>query len=196
MTMERDDRAGFVRDAALDLDRARDAFALITRKGLGAPVAGFLYWIAASVLVRTLPQRPALIAMFVLTAGILPLAIGLTRAVGGDFLARGAFGGLGALLALVQIAYWPVIVLVWRVAPDWTTFVMVVLFGSHFLPYGWLYRSRAYIFLGVSFVVAVVVAAVLTRGPIHALAPPLAAVCYLIGIALLVSEVAALKSRR
>jgi hypothetical protein len=66
----------------------------------------------------------------------------LTRLVGGALFAKSqALTSLGLLLALTQSFYWPVVIVVFRQAPDWTPFAMAVLFGSHFLPYAWFYRE-------------------------------------------------------
>ena len=49
-----------------------------------------------------------------------------------------------------EIARGPVLVAVFFIRPELVPFTMGVLFGSHFLPYGWFYRSRGYTTLGIS----------------------------------------------
>ncbi|MDA0330033.1 MAG: hypothetical protein O2958_13635 [Gemmatimonadetes bacterium] len=55
---------------------------------------------------------------------------------------------------------------------------MAVLFGSHFLPYAWLYESRAYAFLSISVAVVMSVGVVATRSPLYLTVPFMAAGCY------------------
>jgi hypothetical protein len=95
------------------------------------PASGTLYWLAVFALVNTTPQKRPLVLSFVLTGAVLPVGMFLTRLAGGNLFAKSeAFGSLGGILAAVQIFYWPVIIVVFRHATDWTPFTMVVLFGS------------------------------------------------------------------
>lgn len=179
-----------------ELEAERNRLALLTRKGIGMPVAGLCYWLGVAALVRVLPQRSALILSFFLTGAVFPVGALLTRLAGGDLFAKSpTLTPLGLLLAAVQLFYWPIIVVVFRAAPEWTPFTMAVLFGSHFLPYAWLYRSRGYGFLAVAVAVVLTVMVVVTRQPLYAAAPLLAAGCYAVAIALLWQEVRALAPR-
>jgi hypothetical protein len=65
---------------------------------------------------------------------------------------------------------------------------MGVLFGSHFLPYAWLYRSRGYGFLAIGTTVALCAAVLVTRAPLYANVPLIAAACYAVAIVLLWME--------
>ena len=56
------------------------------------------------------------------------------------------------------------------------------LFGTHFLPYSWLYGSRAYAFLTISVAVSLTVLAVATRAPNPILASLLTAACYAVTV--------------
>lgn len=171
----------------------RDRLSRLTRKGIGMPASGLLYWLAVAALVRMLPQSTALLASFFLTGAVFPVGAGLTRLAGGDLFAKSAtLTPLGLLLAAVQLFYWPIIVVVYASAPEWTPFTLAVLFGSHFLPYAWLYRSRAYAFLAVSTTVALVAGALVTRSDLYATAPLVAAACYAVTVLLLWREVRAL----
>jgi hypothetical protein len=55
---------------------------------------------------------------------------------------------------------------------------MAILFGSHFLPYAWLHRSRAYAFLSVSVAVCLTAFALATRAPMPETVPLITAACY------------------
>lgn len=168
----------------------RDHLARLTRKGIGMPIAGMCYWLAVAALVRALPQPRALVLSFVITGAVFPLGALLTRLMGGDLFAKSpTLTPLGLQLAAVQLFYWPVIVVVFRNAPEWTPFTMAVLFGSHFLPYAWLYRSRGYGFLAVAVAVVLSAAAIAAGQPLYTTAPLVAAACYAVAIALLWQEV-------
>lgn len=153
------------------------------------PMAGCLYWIAVAFLVRALPERTALVTSFFATGAVFPLGILFTRLAGGDLFARSAvFTHLGVQLAVLQLFFWPVIIIVFGTARPWTPFVMAVLFCSHFLPYNWLYRSRGYFFLAVGTGVITTGAAIALQDALYRLAPVIAAVCYAVAVAMLWSE--------
>lgn len=174
----------------------RDRLALLTRKGIGMPLAGLLYWLAVAVLLRQLPERSALIVSFFATGAVFPLGAALTKLAGGDLFAKSAtLTPRGLQLAAVQLFYWPIIVVVFREATAWTPFAMAVLFGSHFLPYWWLYRSRAYAVLAVLTTAAVTLAVLIAGGPLFAGIPLIAAACYGLACAALWREVSSLLKR-
>ena len=132
-------------DLALEeFEAERDRLSLLTRKGIGMPAAGLLYWLGVALLVRALPQKTAL------------------------------------------------------VAPNWTPFTMAVLFGSHFLPYSWLYRSRGYGFLAIGIAIVAIAGIFIVRKPLYTTIPLLAAACYAVAVVMLWTEVQGLvrKERR
>ena len=77
------------------------------------------------------------------------------------------------------------------IAPAWTPYVMAVLFGSHFLPYGWLYRSRGYMLLAILTAVATTATVILAGGrPVPQLIPLVAAASYFVSILVARAEIA------
>jgi uncharacterized protein DUF7010 len=179
--------------AVQELDAERDRLSRLTRKGIGMPIAGLLYWLAVAVLLRTFPQKTALVFSFALTGVVFPVGALLTRLAGGNLFAKSpTLTPLGLMLAAVQLFYWPVIILVFNRAPEWTPFALAVLFGSHFLPYAWLYRSAGYGFLAVATTLVMTTGVIVTRSPLYATAPLLAAACYAVAVILLWREVGAI----
>jgi hypothetical protein len=174
-----------------DFEAERDRMIVATKMGIGMPMAGLLYWVGVAFLLRSgLPMRSALVWCFVLTGPVFPVGYALTRAFGGDLFAKSrTLTPIGVQLAALQLFFWPIIVVVFRNAPEWTPFTLAVLFGSHFLPYGWMYRSRAYPFLSVSLALVMSVGAIATGGPMYALVPVLAAACYAVAVGILWTEV-------
>ncbi|HEY5548341.1 MAG TPA: hypothetical protein VIL17_01950 [Coriobacteriia bacterium] len=171
----------------------RAGFAAATKKGIGLPIAGAAFWIAASAIFLLVPPKPAGFVVMVGTGLVFPLGILISRLLKGDIFAKEPpLSDLGGILAAVQLFYWPIIILCMLVFPVWLPFVLAVLFGSHFLPYGWLYQSRGYYFLGIA--VPVVAAATALMGPSvsHAYTAPATAAIYVLGCAVVLNEVAAL----
>jgi hypothetical protein len=174
-----------------ELEAERDRCIRLTRMGIGMPVAGFVYWLVFAWLVSRFRIDSAVYMAFFATGAVFPLGAGLTRLFGGDLFAKSrSLTPLGLQLAAIQLFYWPVIILLAKVAPAWTPYVMAVLFGSHFLPYGWLYRSKGYMLLAILTAVATTVTVLVARGPVPHLVPLIAAGCYLVSILVIRSEVA------
>lgn len=171
------------------LDEARADLALKTRRGIGMPLAGLLYWMAVSILVQALPMKTALLWSFIGTGAVFPVGLLFTRLYGGDLINKGhELNGLGGLFNAVQAFYWPVLILVFYLAPAWTLFTMVVLFCSHFMGYGWLYRSRAYWVLAIAGPVLAVVLALWLGRETHYALPPVIAAVYAVASVMLLSE--------
>jgi hypothetical protein len=176
-----------VATAAIDAERER--LARLTRRGIGMPIAGMLYWIAVAVLVRELPMRTAMLATFFATGVVFPVGFLITKLLGGDLFAKSErFTSLGMLFNAAQLFFWPIIVVVYRGAPEWTPFAMAVLFGSHFLGYAWLYRSRGYAFLTVGTTVLLCTAVLVAGGPLFTTVPLLTAAVYAGAVAMLFAE--------
>ena len=171
------------------LQEERRRICLLTRRGIGMPMAGFLFWIALALFVRTLPERAAMVYSFFATGAVFPLGVLFTRLAGGDlFLKSAVFTNLGLQLAILQLFFWPVIIIVFGTARPWTPYVMAVLFCSHFLPYNWLYRSRGYAFLAVATGAISTVAVIAARSSLYLWIPLIAAGCYAISVVMLWNE--------
>jgi hypothetical protein len=176
------------------IDDERDRLSQLTRKGIGMPIAGLIYWLAVAVILRRLPQRSGLIVCFFATGAVFPVGTVLTKVAGGDLFAKSpTLTPLALQLAAMQLFYWPVIVMVFGVMPVWTPFTMAVLFGSHFLPYWWLYRSPAYAALAILTASAVTLAVLIAGEPLFMTIPLIAAGCYALSCVALGVEVSGLR---
>jgi Family of unknown function (DUF7010) len=81
-------------------------------------------------------------------AVIFPFGIVLSKVLGVNILATGnPLGTLGGIVAASQAFYIPVFIIVYMYIPAYLPFTMGLLGGSHFLPYMWIYKSKAYLFV-------------------------------------------------
>ena len=79
---------------------------------------------------------------------IFPFGILLSKFFGVNLLSTGnPLGTLGGMIAAPQAFYIPVFIIVYMYIPTYLPFTIGLLGGSHFLPYMWIYRSKAYLFL-------------------------------------------------
>lgn len=171
------------------LDTLRDEIARITRRGIGMPAAAIGLWLAAAQFGHMYSPRGAALATFIVTGAVFPLGWWLTRMAGGDLFAKGhPLNRLGGTLNAVQFFYWPALIAMFGLRPEWVPFAMATLFCSHFLPYGWFYRSRAYTTLGIG--APLLALALQLAAPAHAwTAIPLAmAAIHALAVAMLLAE--------
>jgi hypothetical protein len=56
-------------------------------------------------------------------------------------------GNLGGIVAATQAFYIPVFIMVYMNNPGYLPFTIGLLGGAHFLPYMWIYNSKAYLFI-------------------------------------------------
>ena len=160
-----------------------------TRMGVGMPIAGMLYWLAYAVLVSQFEIQRAVYMSFFATGLVFPLGVLFTRMAGGDLFTKSpALTALGLQLAAVQLFYWPVMTILASIAPRWTPYCMAVMFCSHFLPYGWLYRSRGYMVLAILTAAATTATVLIARGPAPQVVPLVAAGSYLVSILMIRAE--------
>lgn len=173
------------------LDYARDELAHRTRRGLGMPLAGMLFWLAAAGLgaFSGWPPKTLALAMFIGTGAVFPLGWALTRALGGDLMAKHPqLTPLGMTLNFIQFAYWPALLAVYGREPMLVPLLMGTLFGSHFIPYGWFYRSRGYTVLGAGCVASSTLVQLAWPQHVFTAIPLACAASYALGAALVAGE--------
>ena len=175
------------------IDQMRDEIAAITKRGIGMPMAGMLYWLAMAVFGAKLTPHNAALVMFIATGVVFPIGWWLTKLAGGNLMHKGhPLSSLGMILNFVQLAYWPLVIVVFHRDPMLVPLALGSLFGSHFLPYSWLYKSRGYAFLAIGTAVVATAGIFVFRRPLYDLVPLLAAACYAVTVAMLLSEIRAL----
>jgi hypothetical protein len=106
-------------------------------------------FILVGILSFFLPRETsALLVMFQGTAA-LPLAFWLERRLGKSRMSsENPLRTLSGQLAVSQALAIPFLIVVYSINPAQIPVVMAGLGGVHFLPYGWLHRTRIYIVLG------------------------------------------------
>lgn len=129
----------------------RDELISFTKKGIGFPFAGLIVMCICTIAIYTLPQRQALITTIIATGSTFPIAFMISKFFKvNPFAKLPPLTNLGTVLACAQFLYWPVLIVIMQLIPNWFPFAFAILFGSHFIPFGWLYKSHAYYFLGIA----------------------------------------------
>ena len=136
----------------MDLNELRRDCARKQKKGLPFIMASVLIWTAILCVHLTIfPIQAKNMLTFCCTGPLLPLAFGISKLIGVDFQGKdNPLTKLGMIFTLNQILYLLIAMWVYSAVPEKMLMVFSMIFGAHFLPYGWLYESRSYFVMAVA----------------------------------------------
>jgi len=135
----------------MNLEELRLDCAIKQKKGLHFILASVVIWCA--VLVVHLLDMPILtrnLFTFCCTAPLLPLAYFVSKIIKVDFQNKeNPLTNLGILFSVNQMLYLLIAMWVYPTIPEKMLMVIIMIFGAHLLPYGWLYKSKSYMIFSV-----------------------------------------------
>jgi len=100
-----------------------------TKKGIGFPFAGLIIMCVCALVINFLPQRQALITVIFATGSTFPVAFFISKIFNVNPFAKfPPLSSLATVLACAQFLYWPVLILVLQLTPNWFPFVLAILF--------------------------------------------------------------------
>jgi len=131
----------------MDLQTMKHDLAHRSRRGLPNILAGVGLWSAFGALGLLLPDTPQRALIYLFGTGLLlPLGLLLAALLRVDLFAKGnPLAQLGGYLGGLQILFIPLMVGAYLATPQFVPWYLGVLLGAHFLPFAWLYESRAYL---------------------------------------------------
>jgi len=135
-----------------------------TARGINAIVAGIGLWTLFTILGIVLRSEFVLALCYVFGSGLLfPLSLVVARWMRIDTFAKGnPLGPLAGVNGAVQILFIPLMLGAVFFIPTAVPWFLAVLVGAHFLPYAWLYSSRAYVVASVAIPVVAGLIGILT----------------------------------
>jgi len=123
---------------------------IITSAKRGYPilVSASFFFVLIAILAQVLSERTlGLVCIFGMMV-IFPVGVLLGRVFGARVLTTdNPLGNLGGLVAGTQAFFIPVFIVVYQFVPQYLPLTVGLLGGAHFLPYAWIYKSRAYVFV-------------------------------------------------
>ena len=127
------------------------------KKGLHFMLASILIWTAIGVIHSTnLPILTKNLYTLCCSAPLFPLALFFSKLLNIEFQNKeNPLTSMGILAAANQMLYILIAMWVYRSVPDKMLMVYAIIFGAHFLPYGWLYQSRVYYVFAIVIPIAV-----------------------------------------
>lgn len=145
----------------LELEELRNDISIRSKKGLHFIITSIFIWLGVLV-VWLLPFENILtknLLTFCFTAPLLPLSYMISKIIKSEFsTADNPLSNLGFLFACNQFLYILIAMWIYRAVPDKMVMVLAIIFGAHLLPFGWLYKSKAYSVMSIiiSFAVLIV----------------------------------------
>jgi hypothetical protein len=182
----------------MTVQTARHDLARRTRCGIAYILAGVLLWTVFGALGLTLPDSPRNGLIYLFGAGLLwPLGLAIGAALRLDLFARdNPLTSLAGLLGSVQILFIPLMIGAYVTTPQAVPWYLAVLVGAHFLPFAWLYDSRAYVFCAVATVAAAGLSAWMLPAATYIVTPFAVAAVLAVTVVLLVRQSAACTGER
>lgn len=136
----------------MNINELRADIARRGKKGLHFILASVIIW-SGVFLIWMLPIEDVLtrnLLTFCITAPLMPIAYLISRMIKAEFSSEGnPLNSLGLLFSMNQFLYLLIAMWVYPTVPEKLVMVIAMIFGAHLLPYGWLYRSRAYTVMSV-----------------------------------------------
>lgn len=135
----------------MSLDNLRDDIATKQKKGLPFIMASVVVWIFITVIATlNIDINLKNLLVFCCSIPMLPLAWLMGKKMKVDiFSNENPLGKLGFLFTLNQFLYLLIVMWVFTAVPNKMIMVYGMVFGSHLLPYSWLYRSKSYQFFAI-----------------------------------------------
>lgn len=135
----------------MTVDEHRIDIAKRGKKGLHFIIASVFIWCGILV-VALLPIDifTKNLLTFCLTAPLVPLAYMISKIIKAEFSAKSnPLNNLGTLFSVNQFLYLLIAMWVYSTVPTKMVMVMAIIFGAHLLPFGWLYKSKAYLVMSI-----------------------------------------------
>ncbi len=155
----------------------------VAQRGYPILVTGSAFFIVLAAISNALPQRTLGLVWIFGMMVIFPTGVMLGAVLRINVMTRdNPLGTLGGLVAAVQAFFIPVFIVVYQFTPQYLPLTVGVLGGAHFLPYSWIYRSRAYIFVSIGTGLASLVIGTVMLSSAYMLVPLAIAVIFAGGV--------------
>ena len=131
----------------MGLEELRLDCAIKQKKGLHFILASVVIWCAIFLIhLMSLPILTKNLLTFCAVAPLMPLAFLVSKIINVDFQNKeNPLMNLGIFFSLNQVLYLLIAMWVYPTVPEKMLMIIAIIFGAHLLPYGWLYKSKAYI---------------------------------------------------
>lgn len=171
------------------LDQLQTDIIVTAKKGYPILLSGSIIFLIFTFLPFVLPAKAVSMVWIVGLSSIFPLGILLSKLVQANLLVTdNPLGTLGGIVAAPQAFYIPVFIVVYMHIPEYLPFTIGLLGGSHFLPYMWIYKSKAYLFVTLGTCLSALILGGYFLDLSYVLVPLAISLVYGIGVLLILRE--------
>ncbi|WNS79508.1 hypothetical protein RRU94_18440 [Domibacillus sp. DTU_2020_1001157_1_SI_ALB_TIR_016] len=171
------------------LEQFQTDMILAAKKGFPILLSGSIIFLLFTFLPFVLPLKPVCLIWILGMSAIFPFGLVLCKMMNVHLLSTdNPLSVLGGMIAAAQAFFIPVFILVYRHMPEYLPFTIGLLGGSHFLPYMWIYRSKAYLFITLGTCSSALVLGGYFVEQAFTLVPLATSIVYAIGILLIFKE--------
>ncbi|RXT03577.1 hypothetical protein [Ammoniphilus sp. CFH 90114] len=130
------------------LEQLQTEMIVTAKKGFPILLSGSIIFLLFTFLPFIFPMETVYLIWIIGLSVIFPLGILLGKVMNVNLLVtNNPLGTLGGMVAAPQAFFIPVFIVVYMNIPEYLPFTIGLLGGSHFLPYMWIYKSKAYLFV-------------------------------------------------
>jgi len=174
------------------LDQLQTDIISTSKKGYPILLSGTIVFLLFSLMPLFVPMKIVHLAWIVGLSVIFPLGLLISKLVNVNMMATdNPIGTLGGIVAAPQAFYIPVFVLVYMNIPEYLPFTIGLLAGSHFLPYMWIYKSKAYLFVTLGICFSALILGGFFTDQAFTLVPLAMSIVYAIGVVFILRELKA-----
>ncbi|NLO41269.1 MAG: hypothetical protein GX115_17620 [Ruminiclostridium sp.] len=134
------------------IEAARQDISIRCKKGLPFILAAAVLWTAITI-IYALPSLllwQKIYLTFFCSTPLIPLALLISKLIKAEFSVKNnPLSQLGFYFSIGQMLYFPIIMWMFPNAPKGFIMGLAIITGAHFLPFSWLYRSRAYLIMSI-----------------------------------------------
>ncbi len=139
-------------DEFLEINTSREDIALRGKRGLHFILASIIIWSSIFIIwllpINDIATRNFL--TFCFTAVLLPLAFLISKLIKAEFSTKdNPLNNLGIIFSCNQILYILIAIWIYQAVPEKLVMILAIIFGAHLLPFGWLYKSKAYFVMAI-----------------------------------------------
>src|ERR1700693_681260 len=133
---------------AMTLVQLQDEIIKSAKRGYPILISAATFFALMAALANVIPLHTLGLAWIFGMMVIFPLGVALGSRLNARVITTGnPLGNLGGLVAGTQAFFIPVFIVIYQFVPQYLPLAVGLLGGAHFLPYAWIYRSRAYVFV-------------------------------------------------
>ena len=153
-------------DVFLQVNELRKDAAYSQKRGLHFIIAAIIIWSLITLIHAShLPVMTKNMYTFSCSAPLVPLAYFISRLLKIDFSGKSnPLTALGIIFSVNQMLYILIAMWAFSAVPDKMLMIYAVITGAHFLPYGWLYRSKAYYIMSAAAAITALIAGITLPG--------------------------------